>query len=229
MSLELLWRSGVVVRGECRVWVMMRVVFVLWLVLECLRGMRAARSMRQATSARYTFYRSMGPPRGWGSPTTGETRRVFGGQSAELATYPPTCVLLDRYWTARCSGAVVAPRWALTAAHCVSPHIAYVKYNSRHPASPEGDVATVHYLYRHPGYKVVQEDEGRGIDVTLLNHDVGLVRTRRDMVLAKEPLLEPLRAMRLYNPMDLKQEDVEVSSITILPKFANFIISLASK
>lgn len=58
-------------------------------------------------------------------------------------------------------------------------------------------------------YKVVQEDEGRGMDVTLLHHDVGLVRTRTDMTLSLRPP-NPLVALRLYNPVDLKNEMVEV-------------------
>lgn len=59
-------------------------------------------------------------------------------------------------------------------------------------------------------YKVLQEDEGRGVDVTLLHHDVGLVRTRHDMTLAAAPKLDPMHAMRLYNPIDLKNEEVQV-------------------
>ncbi|XP_021199089.2 trypsin, alkaline B [Helicoverpa armigera] len=171
------------------------------LVLAWLASAGAARN-----GSRYAFYRSMER----GARGAGETRRVFGGAATTLGAYPAACVLLDRYWTARCSAAVVAPRWALTAAHCVSPHIAYVKYNARRPSSPEGDVSAVHYLYRHPGYQVVQEDEGRGVDVTLLHHDVGLVRTRSDMSLASAPKLDPMAAMRLYNPVDLKNEEVQV-------------------
>lgn len=111
--------------------------------------------------SRYGFYRSMVAERNGtrglgaaGKPGAGlgSSRRVFGGEATTLSSYPSACVLLDRYWSARCSAAVVALRWALTAAHCVSPQIAYVKYNSRRPASPEGDLASVHYLYRHPGY-----------------------------------------------------------------------------
>ncbi|XP_059054676.1 coagulation factor IX-like [Achroia grisella] len=136
-------------------------------------------------------------------------RRVFGGEAAALATWPAACALLDRYWSPRCSATVVAARWALTAAHCVSPRLAYVKYNSRRPAAPDGDVAPVHYLYRHPGYKVVQEDEGRGVDVTVLHHDLGLVRTRADMVL-HHGSLPGLHSLRTYNPLHLTNVEVQV-------------------
>ncbi|RVE42566.1 hypothetical protein evm_012779 [Chilo suppressalis] len=161
---------------------------------------------------RYGFYRGSGAGEigTSGAETELYTRRVFGGEAAELDMFPAVCALLDRYWSTRCSCAVVSTRWALTAAHCVSPRIAYVKYNARRPSSPDGDVAPVHYLYRHPGYKVIQEDEGRGMDVTLLHHDVGLVRTRVDMVLNSQPKTDPLHAMRLYNPVDLKNERVKV-------------------
>ncbi|XP_022834691.1 chymotrypsin-1-like [Spodoptera litura] len=189
-------------------------------VLACalLASAASATSAAGATGARtsrYGFYRTMMTEQRWVDEGTapapaGQSRRVFGGDATSLSTYPAACVLLDRYWTARCSAAVVASRWALTAAHCVSPHIAYVKYNARRPASKEGSLSPVHYLYRHPGYKVVQEDEGRGVDVTLLHHDVGLVRTRNDMKLATNPKLDPMHAMRLYNPLDLKNEEVQV-------------------
>lgn len=87
----------------------------------------------------------------WSAESELNTRRVFGGAAADLSEFPAAAALLDRYWTARCSAAVLAPQWALTAAHCVSPRVAYVKYNARRPSAPEGDVASVHYLYRHPG------------------------------------------------------------------------------
>lgn len=191
-------------------------VVVLVAVTVLVGGAVAARRSSPAPGSgpggvRYTFYRSMRTVRAWGAPPSGESRRVFGGESVQLSAYPAACVLLDRYWTVRCSAAVVAPRWALTAAHCVSPHIAYVKYNTRQPSSPDGDLATVHYLYRHPGFKVVQEDEGRGVDVTLLHNDLGLVRTRGDMLVNTLPQNEPLRSMRRYNPADLRNEEVQVS------------------
>ncbi|KAM3955039.1 trypsin alpha [Aphomia sociella] len=157
--------------------------------------------------SRYGFFRSIDTGGRWAAD--GTSRRVFGGEAVELSAFPAACALLDRYWTTRCSAAVVAPRWALTAAHCVSPRLAYVKYDARRPSSSDGDVAPIQYLYRHPGYKVIQEDEGRGMDVTLLHHDVGLVRTRIDMALST-PSLPDLRSIRTYNTMDLKNEEVQV-------------------
>lgn len=59
-------------------------------------------------------------------------------------------------------------------------------------------------------YKVVQEDEGHGVDVTVLHHDVGLVRTRSDMLLVAAPSRDPLVAMKLYDPEEITGEEVQV-------------------
>ncbi|CAH0747805.1 unnamed protein product [Diatraea saccharalis] len=181
-----------------------------WLIVAAVLCVAAAAAEGERGRIRYGFYRGVGGSGVWNAEAELSTRRVFGGEATDLSVFPAVCALLDRYWSTRCSCAVVAPRWALTAAHCVSPRVSYVKYNARRPTAPDGDVAPVHYLYRHPGYKVVQEDEGRGVDVTLLHHDVGLVRSRVDMVLATPPNTDPLHTMRLYNPVDLKNEQVKV-------------------
>lgn len=115
-------------------------LFVLW----------ASGAVMAESGSRYVFFREIDMGGGGAADGSG-SRRVFGGAASELAEFPAACALLDRYWGTRCSGAVVAARWVLTAAHCISTRLAYVKYNARRPASTEGDVTPVHYMYRHPG------------------------------------------------------------------------------
>lgn len=60
---------------------------------------------------------------------------------------------------------------------------------------------------------MVHEDVGYGMDVTLLHHDVGLVRTRHDMHLEHSP--STLNALTLYYTMDMRNQEVEVSTCRI--------------
>ncbi|XP_026333063.1 trypsin-like, partial [Hyposmocoma kahamanoa] len=154
---------------------------------------------------RYVFYRSM---------VTIEdetpTRRVFGGDRMTLSNYPAVCALLDRFWNLKCSGSIISKNWVLTAAHCVSNKVALIKYNTIHLKSKEGSIATVLYLYRHPNFQVLEEDEGRGVDVTVLRNDVGLVRTKQTMTLNTELPMDPIAAMLLYAPYDMKNQEIEV-------------------
>lgn len=70
-------------------------------------------------------------------------------------------------------------------------------------------------------YKVLEQDEGHGVDVTLLHHDVGLVRTKTAMKLAAMPFRsgsrsEPLAALLNYNPHELNDKEVEVHIFSVL-------------
>ncbi|CAK1547971.1 unnamed protein product [Leptosia nina] len=155
---------------------------------------------------RHAFFRS-----GTGGLADGvESRRVFGGVTVELNEFPAVCALLDRYWSARCSATIIKENWAITAAHCISRRLAYVKYNTRRPSSTDGDVTPIHYLYRHPEYAVRQTDEGQGLDVTMLHNDVGLVRTRNKMRLTFKPQEDVLTGLRRYNPLELNHKKIKV-------------------
>lgn len=57
---------------------------------------------------------------------------------------------------------------------------------------------------------MLEEDEGRGVDVTVLRHDVGLIRTKQTMTLITPLPVEPIEAMRRYVPYDMKNEEIEV-------------------
>ncbi|XP_050663949.1 chymotrypsin-1-like [Leptidea sinapis] len=178
------------------------IVFVLQHVEN--EALNLSSNRTRQNRGRYATFRSMEHVVGGG------TRRLFGGRSAALEEWPAVCALLDRYWSARCSAAALTPHWVLTAAHCVSPRLAYVKYNTRRPASNEGDVTPVHYLYRHPKFEVKQEDEGRGPDVTVLHHDVGLVRTRNKMNLDAVADLKMINNLRIHSGFDLQDKNVKV-------------------
>ncbi|XP_046973453.1 glandular kallikrein, prostatic-like [Vanessa cardui] len=154
---------------------------------------------------RHKFFRDMDP-----EPTLAgaSARRVFGGSAVDLKNFNAVCALLDRYWSVRCTATIVTPHWVITAAHCVTPRLAYVKYNTRRPASNDGNVTAVHFLYKHPKFVVVQKDEGRGLDVTVLQNDVGLVRTRDEMRLTSNPSI--LFSLRSNNAFDLHDKEVQV-------------------
>lgn len=101
------------------------------------------------TGTRHAFFRDMDV-----DPIVGGSgsRRVFGGSAMDLKNFNVVCALLDRYWVVRCTATIIAPHWVLTAAHCVTSRLAYVKYNTRRPASTDGNITAVHVLYQHPQY-----------------------------------------------------------------------------
>ncbi|XP_063546245.1 chymotrypsin-1-like [Cydia strobilella] len=161
-------------------------------------------------TARYAFFRSIG--------RDASARRIFGGTEAPAGAYPGACALLDSSPAPRCSCAVLAPRWALTAAHCVKPEIAYVQFNGAYRS--DSNLATVKLMYAHPAFEAVVRDMGEGPDVVTLQHDLGLVRTRGNMVLSSYSYFPVPRAprangdivgaMMLYNVEDLLNKDVDI-------------------
>ncbi|XP_026326804.1 chymotrypsin-1-like [Hyposmocoma kahamanoa] len=48
------------------------------------------------------------------------------------------------------------------------------------------------------------------MDVTLLHHDIGMVRTQYAMILSSLPKADPLISMKRFNPIDLKKEEVTI-------------------
>ncbi|KAJ8734420.1 hypothetical protein PYW08_013670 [Mythimna loreyi] len=186
---------------------------MLSLLLQAVLVLAGAAAAASVAGSRHQFYRRMGNATAAKRPET-SSRRVFGGSSAALSTFPPTSMILDRYWGTCCSGAVLTDYWVLTAAHCVTAKVAYVLYDTRRPSTRDSKIASVVYMYRHPDFKVLEEDEGRGMDVTILRHDVGLLRTSSPMKLTTRPAvrapMDPVRSLSLYNLKYLQDQDVQV-------------------
>lgn len=95
-------------------------------------------------SVQYGFYRDINAKKFEG------TRRIFGGEPAQLSEFPAVCALIDRYRIVRCTGAILSKFWAITAAHCVTTRIAFIKYNSRWTNDVRSKTSPVLYMYRHP-------------------------------------------------------------------------------
>ncbi|XP_061729017.1 ribosome-binding protein 1-like [Cydia pomonella] len=149
---------------------------------------------------------------------------------APAGAYPGACALLDSSLAPRCSCTVLATRWALTAAHCAKPEVAYVQFNGRDRS--DSNLATVKLVYAHPSFEAVVRDLGEGPDVVTLQHDLGLVRTRSNMVLSSYSYFPVPRAprtngdivsgMMLYHIEDLIDKDhvrVKIRSMKRLRKY----------
>lgn len=95
-------------------------------------------------SFQYAFYRDIKAPKLEG------TRRIFGGEPVQLSEFPAVCALIDHYKIVRCTGAILSKFWVITAAHCVTTKVAFIKFNSRWTSDVRSKTSPIMYMYRHP-------------------------------------------------------------------------------
>lgn len=105
---------------------------------------RLISTLNETELFQYTFYRNIKEPK------FKSTRRIFGGDPVQLNEFPAVCALVDRNTIVRCSGTVVSEYWVLTAAHCVTSNVAFIKYDSRWSNDVNSKSSPVQYMYRHP-------------------------------------------------------------------------------
>ncbi|CAL4090547.1 unnamed protein product, partial [Meganyctiphanes norvegica] len=92
--------------------------------------------------------------------------KIIGGQEAIKGKWPWQIVILNRYKEAFCGGTLVAPRWVLTAAHCVRKKL-FVRIGEHDLATPEGTERE---------YKVAEAVIHPKYDSTTVDNDVALLK-----------------------------------------------------
>ena len=106
-------------------------------------------------------------PAGSAAPTS--NRRIVGGRNATIAQHPWQVALIvrDQSGSGFCGGSLVAPRWVVTAAHClplaIKPGDVSVKAGVTDYAR-EGEWIVVERIVRHDGYDRQSNDN----DIALL-------------------------------------------------------------
>ncbi|XP_046979680.1 coagulation factor X [Schistocerca americana] len=99
-----------------------------------------------------------------GSPAWSLTR-IVGGRPASKGRWPWQVAILNRYKEVFCGGTLVAPRWVLTAAHCLRRRM-YVRLGEHDISQHEGTEIElkVEAAISHPSY----DDETVDSDLALL-------------------------------------------------------------
>ncbi|XP_076067571.1 uncharacterized protein LOC143040399 isoform X2 [Oratosquilla oratoria] len=115
--------------------------------------------------------------------------RIIGGQQAPRGKWPWQVVILNRYKEAFCGGTLVAPRWVLTAAHCVRKKL-YVRLGEHDLAVDEGSEKEfrMEASHIHPEY-----------DPTTVDNDVALLKLPEPVT--KDNYISPVCLPDSYTPL----------------------------
>ncbi|XP_058466948.1 hepatocyte growth factor-like protein [Malaya genurostris] len=97
--------------------------------------------------------------------------RIIGGKASRRGQWPWQVAILNRFKEAFCGGTLVAPRWILTAAHCVRKRL-YVRLGEHNLQQSDGTEMEfrVDSSIKHPRY-----------DKKTVDNDVALLRLPRDV------------------------------------------------
>lgn len=97
--------------------------------------------------------------------------RIIGGKTSRKGQWPWQVAILNRFKEAFCGGTLVAPRWILTAAHCVRKRL-FIRLGEHNLQQPDGTEMEfrIEYSIKHPRY-----------DKKTVDNDVALLRLPRDV------------------------------------------------
>ncbi|XP_055628345.1 uncharacterized protein LOC129769866 [Toxorhynchites rutilus septentrionalis] len=97
--------------------------------------------------------------------------RIIGGKASRRGQWPWQVAILNRFKEAFCGGTLVAPRWILTAAHCVRKRL-FVRLGEHNLQQPDGTEVEfrIEFSIKHPRY-----------DKKTVDNDVALLRLPHEM------------------------------------------------
>ncbi|XP_071519670.1 uncharacterized protein [Panulirus ornatus] len=95
--------------------------------------------------------------------------RIIGGREARKGEWPWQVAILNRFKETFCGGTLIAPRWILTAAHCIRKrlYVRLAEHDLRAYDSREIEMR-VEQAFEHPEY-----------DVETIEHDLALLKLPR--------------------------------------------------
>ncbi|CAL1261129.1 unnamed protein product [Larinioides sclopetarius] len=106
------------------------------------------------------------------TPEIWKNLRIIGGREAQKGSWPWQLALLNRYREPFCGATLIAPKWALTAAHCLRRKL-IVRSGEHNLMSIEGSEqeSLVVEQYVHPDY-----------DEATVHNDIALLKLRNPFV-----------------------------------------------